>query len=184
MLKSLEIHWIDITVAIFVVIMMLLPAQIFHIKPLNEGLEAASERISMAQSRITLNPEHETAIEHIEQFADLLGELGYPAWSIRVVAEAIQLSKVFNDWHLYRALATAYAYQRDADLIMYWMTQAFTDCVTSDSCKMHEQVRMSIYLQQIAAAIDSGLDPKRDPKGFRAIMDKTAIRYGIVKSAK
>ena len=47
--------------------------------------------------------------------------------------------------------------------------KALQTCVASGEthCPAGEAMRMEIYLQHLKAGIDSGIDPRRDPAGFR-----------------
>ena len=50
-----------------------------------------------------------------------------------------------------------------------YANRALTACHESaDACPSWEEIRMKLYQQHLDAGVKSGIDPRRDPKGFRA----------------
>jgi hypothetical protein len=50
-----------------------------------------------------------------------------------------------------------------------YANRALTECqARRDGCPSWEEVRMKLYQQHLDAGVQFGIDPRRDPQGFRA----------------
>jgi hypothetical protein len=79
-------------------------------------------------------------------------------------------------WRCLRDKSTTYMNTMDVKPAYELGRRAQDACLAAGKtrCESWEAIRLDIYLQKLKAGIDSGIDPRRDPAGFRRAGD--AIR--------
>jgi len=67
------------------------------------------------------------------------------------------------------AASVAYVDKLEVKAALDYATLALASCrALQGGCPSWEEVRMTLYQEHLDAGVKSGVDPKRDPKGFRA----------------
>jgi hypothetical protein len=74
-----------------------------------------------------------------------------------------------SEWRALLAASIAYVDRLDVTAALDYANRALVTCqAMQGGCPSWEEVRMKLYHQHLDAGVKSGIDPRRDPKGFRA----------------
>lgn len=135
---------------------------------------ATVEEISEYQARLLANPGDGVAAEEL---AETLLEAGYSDWSLRVAGDASRAKDSPTLWRSFRGLSTTHAERIEISDALRWGEQALVECrKDAVSCPPHEEIRLQIYVEQLQVGLNSGIDPKADPAGFREAISQSGIR--------
>jgi hypothetical protein len=122
--------------------------------------------LALAEARTIVRPTDGRAAE---DFARLLGEANQKDWAIDAAVAASERTKGSpTRWRALLAASVAYVDRLDVVPGLDYANRALTTCATDAvSCPTWEQIRMELYQQSLDAGVKSGIDPRRDPRGFR-----------------
>lgn len=131
-----------------------------------KGSEPERFALALAEARAIASP---GSGEKIAALADRVGRAGYRDWAIETAARGAARAKDAPDrWRALSAASSAYVDKRDVHPALEYIDMALASCETHrESCQTWEEAKMSLYRQHLAAGIASGIDPKKDPVGFR-----------------
>jgi len=178
---------LDLAVAIMVVVAIFLPAREMYARNAFELTRATPDKtkvddfaIGLAEARTVARPGDGVAIE---DFARKLGAADMKDWAIEA---SVRLSDRAKDsptrWRALIAASVAYVEEVDVIPALDYANRALAACESArekgdaTACPSWEEVRMRLYQQHLDAGVKSGINPRVDPKGFRAAGEK-ALRY-------
>ncbi len=165
---------LDIAAATIVVIVIILPAREPNVGPPFPDVDEQQEAIAEFQARLVANPQNGAAAERL---AETLTAAGYHDWGLRVAGEATQYKDSPTVWRAFRGLSTTHAERFEVKQALAWGEQALSACnAGASTCPTHEQIRLQIYVDQLRAGLQSGIDPRVDPEGFRRAISGAGIR--------
>jgi hypothetical protein len=130
------------------------------------GTEAERFAVAHAEAQAIANP---TSGTRLAELAEQVGHAGFKDWAIEAAVDGAARSKQSPDrWRVLSAASVAFVDRIDVQPALEYIDAALSSCEAHrDACPSWEQVRMSFYRQHLAAGIESGIDPRRDPVGFR-----------------
>lgn len=136
--------------------------------------------IALAEARTMAAPGDGKAIEDL---ARKLGEAGFKDWAIET---SVRMSDRAKDsptrWRALIAASVAYVEKLDVVPALDYANRALAACEATRekgdaaACPSWEEIRMRLYQQHLDAGVKSGIDPRVDPKGFRAA-GESALRH-------
>ena len=171
---------VDLAVATVVAVLIFLPDREHYTSPLYKGDDAAQFAVALAEARTLADPRDGAALA---DYTRLLGDAGYKDWSIETaVAGAKRASGSPTEWRAMLAASVAYVDKIDVKPALEYAQLALATCKTA-GCPSWEEVRMRLYEEHLSAGVRSGIDPRLDPKGFRAA-GENALRSIRLKSSE
>jgi hypothetical protein len=151
------------------------------------GLQDTPEltaRIAALQTELARQPANGKAAEELGQ---LLEQVQHHDQALRIGGEASSHASP-SQWRAFVAVWSAHADRlryvvQDGDgaaeeiaAALDWANRAEAACRASPDCQDHELARLMLYRQPLQAGADwiaRGNDPKRDPAGFRSVINKS-----------
>ncbi|MCX5743971.1 MAG: hypothetical protein NT062_15890 [Proteobacteria bacterium] len=158
---------IDLGVVTVLVVLAVLPPREQFAKPAHKGDSAAQFALALVEARVQAKPDDATAI------ADLgrrMGEAGFKDWAVETTVHATDhmVPTSPDRWRALLATSVAYVDRLDIKAGLEQASLALNAChANAASCPSWEEIRMSLYQQHLDAGARSGIDPRRDPRGFR-----------------
>jgi hypothetical protein len=136
-----------------------------------KGTDAERFALAHAEAQVIANP---TSGTRLAELTELVGEAGYKDWAIETAVAGTERAKQAPDrWRVLSAASVAYVDLLDVRPALEYIDMALAACESSrEACSSAEQVRMDFYRQHLAAGIASGIDPRKDPAGFRKAGEK------------
>jgi hypothetical protein len=136
-----------------------------------KGTDAERFALAHAEAQVIANP---TSGVKLAELAERVGEAGFKDWAIEVAVAGAERAKGTPErWRALSAASVAYVDRLDVRPALEYIDMALSACESSaDACPSWEQLRMDFYRQHLAAGIASGIDPRKDPVGFRAAGEK------------
>ncbi|HUJ61635.1 MAG TPA: hypothetical protein VLX92_24190 [Kofleriaceae bacterium] len=162
---------IDLSIAIVVAVLVLMPAREMFATAAIKGDDAQQFAIALAEARTIARPDDGRAAE---DFARRLGEANMKDWAIEAAVRDSERAKDSpTRWRALLAASVAYVDKLDVVPGLDYANRALAACETARdrgdaaACPSWEQVRMKIYQAYLDAGVSSGINPHRDPIGFR-----------------
>jgi hypothetical protein len=173
---------VDLAVATVVFVLIVLPGREMHTTSVLKGDDASRFALALAEARTLAEP---TNGAHVADLARQLGETGYVDWAIEVaVAGASRAAESPTEWRAQLAASIAYVDRLEVVPALDYANRALTACrAKREECPTWEEVRMKLYQEHLDAGVSSGIDPRVDPKGFRAA-GESALRSIRLKSVE
>jgi hypothetical protein len=172
---KLRVGVFDIAAAVIVVIAIVLPPRTPGVHaPFPPIAPETAGEISRLQARLIADPTDGAAAEEL---AELLSAAGYSDWALRVAGAAARHHDSPTVWRALRGLSTTHADRVEIADAYRWAERALEACRQEGArCAEHEDVRLSIYVEQLEVGLHSGIDPKVDPAAFRTAISRAGIR--------
>ncbi|HEY1551226.1 MAG TPA: hypothetical protein VGG28_25530 [Kofleriaceae bacterium] len=157
---------VDLGIVAFVVIALVLPPREMFASEAIKGDDAKQFAVALAEARTIVHPEDGRVAE---DFARALGGVNQKDWAIDAAVAASERSKGSpTRWHALIAASVAYVDRLDVVPGLDFANRALTACASAaTSCPTWEQIRMELYQQSLDAGVKSGINPHKDPSGFR-----------------
>ena len=157
---------VDITVAVVVAVAVLLPPRPQSAAAVARLHEDAQWGLAASEARLLARPGDATVAMELSR---RLREARLLDWAIEVPSQAVaDAGDAPTRWRAMLATSGAYAERLDVQDALDWAQRALAVCAgSSDACPSWEQVRMELYARHLEGGIKSGIDPKKDPEGFR-----------------
>ncbi len=175
---KLRVGLLDIAGAGVVLFVLILPAASKKVLPVYEGRQAELvPDLLAAQAAIARDQGDLIALT---RYVDLLSLAGQTDQGLRA-AGAAYAAPTPGRWRAALATSSVHADRLDAKEAHEWAEKALVACdAPGADCPTHERVRVDLYAKALKAGIDSGLDPKVDPEGFKHAIDAAIpmIRVG------
>jgi hypothetical protein len=131
-----------------------------------KGTDAEQFALAHAEAQAIANP---TSGAKLAELAERVGNAGYKDWAIETAVDGAERAKQSPDrWRVLAAASVAYVDRIDVHPALEHIDAAIAACEANrEACPSWEQLRMGFYRQHLAAGIASGIDPRKDPVGFR-----------------
>ena len=157
---------VDLAVLFVVTAWILLPPRPMQASDAMKGTDADRFAVAHAEAKVIADPTHGAKIAEL---AERLGNAGFRDWAIETAVEGSARAKGSpNRWRALMAASVAYVDRLDVHPALEHINMALSECETHrDACPKWEEVRMDLYRQHLAAGVNSGIDPRKDPVGFR-----------------
>lgn len=158
---------VDLAIATVVIGMVILPARQMYAQAAQKGDDTAQFGLALAEARTIAHPEDGAAIGEL---ARRLGESAFKDWAIEASVHGAERAKSSpSAWRALLAASVAYVDKIDVIPGLDYANRALAACHQStDACPSWEEIRMKLYQQHLDAGVKSGIDPRQNPKGFRA----------------
>ena len=175
---KLRVGLLDIVGVTVALVALILPAPAKQVLPLYDPSSTARPaELAGAQAALARDPLDHVALA---RFVDLLAEAGQPDQALRAAGTAYAIESP-RRWRAAVAVASVHADLLDAKAAYEWAMKALAACdAPGADCPDHERVRVDLYAKALKAGIDSGIDPRVDPEGFKHVIDSATpmIRVG------
>ncbi len=123
-------------------------------------------QVSRAEAATHAAPSDGRAVADLARALGNARELDWAVDSATTLAKAQMQSP--TRWRALMAASVAQADRLDATASLEFARRALDACASAgDACPSWEEVRLQLYEAHLAAGVASGIDPKKDPNGFR-----------------
>lgn len=158
---------VDLAVITVLIVMVVLPAREMFAAPAAKGDDAAQFALALSEARTIADP---TDGNQLGDFSRRLGDANHKDWAIEASVDGAAAAKGSpTEWRALLAASVAYVDRLEVVAALDFATRALASCrALAGGCPSWEEVRMTLYQEHLDAGVKSGVDPKRDPKGFRA----------------
>jgi hypothetical protein len=167
---------VDLGIIIVVLVALVLPAREMYASAAMKGEPLDHFALSAAEAGTIAHPDDGARVADL---ARRLGDAGFKDWAIEASVDGSERAKgSASRWRALLAASVAYVDRIDVIPALDYANRAMAACeVARDSggCPSWEEVRMRLYHQQLDAGVKSGIDPRRDPKGFRRAAEKDQL---------
>ncbi|HEY3803026.1 MAG TPA: hypothetical protein VGL61_10490 [Kofleriaceae bacterium] len=171
--------FVDLGILTVMAVAVVLPPREMYASNVVKGGDDMQFKLALAEARTIARPEDGRAAE---SFVRLLDDADQKDWAIDAGVAASEHAKGSpTRWRTLFATASAYVDRLDVVPGLDYANRALAACDTeSGACPSWEQIRMQLYQQSLDAGVKSGIDPRRDPRGFRKASESVIreIRLG------
>jgi hypothetical protein len=131
-----------------------------------KGSDAERFEVALAEARVLADPQSGGKSAAL---AEQLGSSGHRDWAIAAAVTGAERAKQSPDrWRALSAASVAYVDRLDVRPALEQIELALGECDRHpEACPEWERVRMDLYRQNLDAGVRSGIDPRKDPVGFR-----------------
>ena len=176
---------VDLGVVTVIAVAVLLPAREMYAGAAIKGDEPAQFALALAEARTMARPGDGVAVEDL---AHKLGEADLKDWAVEASVKASERAKDSpTRWRALIAASVAYVEKLDVVPALDYANRALSACESARekgdaaACPTWEEVRMRLYQQNLDAGVQSKIDPRRDPVGFRKAAE-SALRQIYIGS--
>lgn len=161
---------IDVVTAVMVLFVLVLPERTMLAAWAAKGGQA--ERYSLALSEARSIDDRKDG-QLIAELSRRLGEAGFRDWAVESAARGtVDGAGSPSLWRALLATSVAYVERLDAKPALEYANKAVAACAAAKAvdervCPSWEEVRMDLYARHLDAGVRSGIDPQKDPSGFR-----------------
>jgi len=159
---------LDVAVVVVVLIAILMPAREMYASDAHKGTPEKKFALALAEARSLAHLDD--AVSSVE-LSHALSDAKFHDWAVEEAVRGTERAKgTPQRWRVLFAAAEAYVDQYDAAKGLDYSERALSACDSAGepACPSWEQLRMSLYAQQLDAGVKSGIDPRKDPIRFRA----------------
>jgi len=163
-----------------IAVAVLLPAREMYAGNAMKGDAQAQFAVALAEARTMARPDDGFALE---DFAKQLGRADQKDWAVEVSVRGSERAKESpTRWRALIAASVAYIEKLDVVQALDYANRALAACETTRekgnaaACPSWEEVRMRLYQQHLDAGVQSKIDPRLDPAGFRRA-GESALRH-------
>jgi hypothetical protein len=158
--------FVDLGVITVVVVFAVLPPREMIAAPVVKGDETVQFAVALAEARAIARPDDGLAVSDLGR---KLGDAKLKDWAIELTVHAAKhMSGTPTAWRGQLAASVAYIDRLDVRPGLEQANAALESCHASpDTCPSWEEIRLSLYQDHLDAGVKSGIDPHRDPVGFR-----------------
>jgi len=158
---------VDLAIATVVIGIVVLPARQMYAQAAQKGDETAQFGLALAEARSIAHPDDGAAVGEL---ARRLGEASFKDWAVEAAVHGAERAKSSTSaWRALLAASVAYVDKIDVIPALDYANRALAAChLQSEACPSWEEIRMKLYQQHLDAGVQSGIDPRHNPKGFRA----------------
>lgn len=162
---------VDFGIAVVIAVAVLLPPREMYASAAIKGDDAQQFALALAEARTIARPGDGRAVE---DYARKLGAAGMKDWAIEAAVHASARAKDSpTRWRALLAASVAYVDELDVVPALDYANRALAACDAAQSrgdvaaCPPADEIRARLYQQHLDAGVKSGIDPHRDPVGFR-----------------
>jgi hypothetical protein len=124
--------------------------------------------LALAEARVDAHPADGAAVE---DYAHLLVQAGLKDWAVDATLHAAQTAPDSpTKWRTLLAASDVYGIRNDAKNALDFAEQSLAACDSAGDagCPRWERNRVKPWRDYLRCGVDSGIDPRRDVKGFKA----------------
>jgi len=176
---------VDVGVVTVVAVAIFLPAREMYAASAIKGTEDKQFAVALAEARTMARPGDGLAAEDL---AKKLGEADLKDWAVEASVKASERSKDSpTRWRALIATSVAYIEKLEVVEALDYANRALAACESARekgdaaACPSWEEVRMRLYQQHLDAGVQSKIDPRLDPAGFRRA-GESALRHIYIGS--
>jgi len=162
---------VDVGVLTVVAVAIFLPPREMFASNAIKGDARQQFAVGLAEARTIARPGDGIAAE---DFAKKLGEADLKDWAIEASVRASDTAKDSpTRWRALIAASVGFIEKLEVNKALDYADRALAACESSrekgdaTACPSWEEVRMRLYQQHLKAGVDSKIDPRVDPAGFR-----------------
>jgi hypothetical protein len=169
---------IDLGVATVVLVTLALPPREMHASSAHVGSDADRFALGLAEARTIAHPQDGAAIDELSR---RVGAAGETDWAIEIAVRGGERARHSpSHWRALLAASVAFAGRNDAVPALDYVRRALAACADPEAaCPNWEQARMKLYQDDLEAGVASGIDPHRDPEGFRRAGESVLHRIHV-----
>jgi hypothetical protein len=163
-----HLNLLDLVVVIVAAVAIFLPPRATYALDAAKGSDADRVALATAEARALAHPDDGMATTELGRRLTAAGHLD---WAVEATAELAERAvKSPTRWRAMLAVSIAYAERLEAKESLAWARRALDAChqVGTAACPTEDEIRVDIFVQHLDAGVRSGIDPKRNPEGFRA----------------
>ncbi len=166
----------DLVVLVVVGVVVFLPP-----RAVSASLPARMDResrlaLAFAEARALVRPDDGRALAEVSR---RLGEAGQLDWAVQApVVGAARLGDSPTRWRALLAASIAHADRLEVKEALDLANQTLAACAAggAGACPSWEEVRVELYQRHLDAGVRSGIDPRKNPRGFREA-GESALRH-------
>jgi hypothetical protein len=170
-------------VIIVVAVALFIPPRAVHATQVGKLDAAETRELAFAEARAVLQPGDGDAVYRATK---LWSNARQWDWAIESAASAIQPSASSpTHWRVLMAVSVAHIDRFEAQAALDFATQAVAACAKAPpgGCPSWEEVRLELYQRHLEAGVRSGIDPRKDPHGFRRAGEAGLRRAVMIDSS-
>ena len=171
---------VDVAVITVIAVAVFLPNREMYAANAIKGDELSQFAVALAEARTMARPGDGIAIE---DFAKKLGQADLKDWAVEASVKASERAKDSpTRWRALIAASVAFVEKLEVVQALDYANRALAACESARdkgdaaACPSWEEVRMRLYQQHLDAGVQSKIDPRLDPVGFRNA-GKSALRH-------
>lgn len=159
-------NFIDLGVIAVVVVLAVLPPREMYASPAIKADDAGQFAIALAEARTIAHPDDGVALGVL---GHKLGDARQIDWAVELTEHgAAKMGSSPSAWRGQLAASLARVDRLDVKEGLDYANHALGICHDQPAnCPTWEEIRLSLYQQHLDAGVKSGIDPKKDPNGFR-----------------
>lgn len=155
---------VDVCVGVVTVVVIAMPHRSAEAIPALDPPQAL--QVSRAEAATLAAPTDGRAVADLARALGTARELDWAVDSATTLAKVEAQSP--SRWRALLAASVAHADRLDAAAALDFAQRALDACAGARAaCPSWEEVRVQLYEAHLAAGVASGIDPKKDPTGFR-----------------
>ena len=157
----------DFAVLVVALFAFALPPREMLASPAIKGTEQDQFSLALTEARVMMAPKDGVRIDELMR---RLGELGMKDWAVEIALDGVgQTQKEPEHWRALLATSIGYIERLEAKDALTYVDRALKACeqTGTENCPTPEKTRMDLYREHIAAGVEAGIDPKKDPNKFR-----------------
>jgi hypothetical protein len=165
---SRYVGFVDLGILAVVFVLIALPPREMFASAAHRGTDADQFGLALAEARSIAHPDDTLVIADLER--RLVAEkAGFRDWAVVETVRAVARAQgTPQEWRALLSASVAYIDRVDVKPALDYANRALSSCRKSaQSCPSWEEVRMDLYQRSLDAGVKSGIDPWRDPIGFR-----------------
>jgi hypothetical protein len=158
---------VDVVVLVVAAVVIALPPRLVTAEPPDRLDAATRNAMAFAEARVLAAPEDGKAAADL---ARRLGEAGQLDWAVQAaMISASDGARSPTRWRALLAASIGHADRLEVKDALELVNRTLAVCaeVGEAACPAWEQVRIEIYQRHLDAGIKSGIDARKDPRGFR-----------------
>lgn len=166
---------VDLVVLMLVAVAVFLPPRPFRVVAAPRTDAAGRAQLAFAEARVVARPDDGDAIYELTR---RLADARQSDWAVQTAAVAAERARTSPSyWRALLAVSIAHVDRLEAKPALDYATQALAACnAAAATCPSWEQLRVELYQRHLDAGVRSGIDPRKNPTGFREA-GEAALRH-------
>jgi hypothetical protein len=163
--------------------MVVLPPREMYAAAAQKGSEPDHFALALAEAKTIARPKDAVAVG---EYARRLTTVGFRDWAVETTERAQEQTRGLpSHWRTLLATSLAYIDRFDVKPALDFANRAVAWCEDpTKECPSWELARMRLYRAHLKGSAESGINPWRDPEGFRRAGEKALIGARLIPSQK
>ncbi|HEY0255173.1 MAG TPA: hypothetical protein VGC41_26780 [Kofleriaceae bacterium] len=173
----------DIVMVVVIAVLVVLPPRGQYAAPVIKGDEPTQFALALAEARTIARPDDGAAVDELTHKLD---EAQQKDWAIDFAVLASERAKAApTRWRALLAASTAFVDRFDVVPGLDYANRALTSCEQHpEACTASDHIRMELFQQNLDAGVKSGIDPRKDRRGFMKAGEKALLQIHIERQDK